>query len=176
MRRKAIYAGSFDPITNGHLWMIENGLELCDKLTIAIGVNPDKKYMFTIDERISMIRSIVKKFHHDDDIKVVSFTNEMLIDYAVRNGINLILRGIRNESDYEFERVMRYINNDIDNTVTTFYLMPPRPLAEVSSSMIKGLVGINGWEKVVGKYVHPTVLYELNEKLKEKNGEVRIIR
>ena len=177
--RRAIYAGSFDPITDGHLWMIQNGFEICDELTIAVGFNPDKKYMFTLSERVSMIESIIKKEykgHGSSYINVVSFENEMLIDYAVRTGHDFILRGIRNESDYEFERVMRYINDDIDTRIITFYLMPPRPLAEVSSSMVKGLVGLNGWEKIVRKYVHPIVLNELEEKRKELKGEIHVIR
>jgi len=83
----------------------------------------------------------------------VSFSNRYLIDYAQSIGATHILRGIRSESDYEYERTMRNINGDFDPNICTVFLMPPREIAEVSSSMIKGLIGPKGWRRVVRKYV-----------------------
>jgi pantetheine-phosphate adenylyltransferase len=154
-RKSGVYAGSFDPLTIGHLWMIEQGVRLFDYLTVAIGVNPDKRYTFPLEDRVKMLREATKKF---PNVSVASFSNRYLIDYAQRIGVTHILRGIRSGSDYEFERTMRNINGDLDSGICTVFLMPPRDIAEVSSSMVKGLIGPLGWQKIVRKYV-PDAVY-----------------
>lgn len=155
-QKSGVYAGSFDPLTIGHLWMIEQGAGLFDRLTVAVGVNPDKKYTFALDERLVMLRESTRQFRN---VSVASFSNRYLIDYAQRIGATHILRGIRTESDYEFERTMRNINGDLDSRICTVFLMPPRGIAEVSSSMVKGLIGPSGWQKIVQKYV-PAAVYK----------------
>jgi len=154
--RLGVYAGSFDPLTVGHLWMIEQGRNLFDKLIVAVGVNPEKKYTFTLEERLVMLRESTKKFRN---VSVTSFSNRYLIHYAQEVGATHILRGIRTESDYEFERTMRNINGDLDAAICTVFLMPPRGIAEVSSSMVRGLIGPDGWQKIVRKYV-PEPVYK----------------
>ena len=149
-KRFAVYAGSFDPLTIGHLWMIEQGVSLFERLVVAIGINPEKRYTFTLEDRLEMLRKSLKQFRN---LSVTSFSNSYLIDYAQSIGATHILRGIRSESDYEYERTMRNINGDLDSAICTVFLMPPRDIAEVSSSMVKGLVGPKGWQKVVRKYV-----------------------
>jgi pantetheine-phosphate adenylyltransferase len=153
-----VYAGSFDPPTLGHLWMIEQGVRLFDRLTVAVGVNPDKKYTFSVEERLEMLRDSVKQFRN---LTVTSFSNRYLIHYAQSVGAAYILRGIRSESDYEFERTMRNINGDIDSNICTVFLMPPRGIAEISSSMVRGLIGPVGWQKIVRKYVPDSVYAKL---------------
>ena len=153
--RKAVYAGSFDPLTNGHLWMIEEGARLFDELVVAIGVNPDKRYTFSLEDRIDMLRRSTGIF---PNVKVDTFENEFLVNYANSIGAQYMLRGIRTESDYGYERGMRHINGDLNSRIVTPFLMPPRGLVEVSSSFVKGLVGPNGWEEVVENYV-PRNLY-----------------
>jgi pantetheine-phosphate adenylyltransferase len=148
--RVGVYAGSFDPPTIGHIWMIEQGVFLFDKLIIAIGSNPDKRYSFSVDERIAMLQESLRRFK---TVTVTTLSNRYLMDFAHSVSATHILRGIRSASDYEFERAMRHINSDIDQRIGTVFLMPPRGLAEVSSSMVKGLVGPEGWAKVVRKYV-----------------------
>ena len=103
-----------------------------------------------------MLRESLRTF---ENVTVVSFANRYLIDFAQSLGATHVLRGIRSESDYEYERTMRYINGDLDGHICTVFLMPPRDIAEVSSSMVKGLVGPQGWEKVVQKYV-PDPVYQ----------------
>jgi pantetheine-phosphate adenylyltransferase len=154
--RVGLYAGSFDPITVGHLWMIEQGVLLFDRLLVAIGSNPAKSYTFSLDTRMAMLQESVQKY---PSIQVASFTNQYLIDFAQSQGVTHILRGIRTESDYEFERAMRHINGDLGGNICTVFLMPPRGIAEVSSSMVKGMVGPKGWRKVVHKYV-PDPVYQ----------------
>ncbi len=153
-----VYAGSFDPITIGHLWMIEQGVRLFDKLAVAIGVNPDKKYSFPLEERLDMLRESTRRF---PNVSVAAFSNRYLIHYAQSLGATHILRGIRTESDYEFERTMRNINGDLDSGICTVFLMPPRGIAEVSSSMVRGLIGPVGWQKIVRKYVPDPVYRRL---------------
>lgn len=161
MREKlAVYAGTFDPLTIGHLWMIERGAVLFDKLITAIGINPEKHCMFSIDERIEMLRQSAKQF---PNVEVRSFTNQFLITYAQSVDAQFVLRGIRTESDYEYERVMRNINGDLNAGITTVFLMPPRGIAEVSSSMVKGLIGPEGWETVVKSYLPKPVFEKLKE-------------
>ena len=160
--RKAVYAGSFDPITHGHLWMIEQGAKLFDELVVAIGTNPDKTYTFGLEEREQMLRDSTG---HLVGIAVDSFHGKFLVDYANSIGATHILRGIRSASDYEYERAMRHINSDLRPGVVTVFLMPPREIAEVSSSLFKGLIGPEGWETVVQQYVPDPVYRHLLESL-----------
>jgi len=154
--KKAVYAGSFDPPTNGHLWMIKQGARLFDLLIVAIGVSPDKKYAFSLDARVEMLRNITKPYRNTS---VETFENQFLVNYAKSVEACYVLRGIRSEGDYEYERAMRYINSDLDPNILTVFLIPPREIAEISSSFIKDLVGPRGWEKIVKKYV-PRSVYE----------------
>lgn len=160
MKKTAVYAGTFDPLTLGHVWMIERGAELFDRLIVAVGVNPVKQCKFSIEDRLDLLRELQKKF---PNMEVDSFGNEFLVTYAQAVGAHFILRGIRNESDYLYERVMKSINADIDSNITTFFLMPPRDIAEVSSSMVKGLIGPEGWEQIIKKYVPSHVFEKLKE-------------
>jgi len=136
--------------------MIEQGAGLFDELIVAIGVNPDKRYTFSLDDRLAMLRESTAKLPNH---RIASFSNLYLIDYARSVGATHILRGIRSANDYEFERTMRNINGDLDEKICTVFLTPPRDIAEVSSSMVKGLIGPNGWRKIVRKYV-PDPVYQ----------------
>jgi len=156
--RTAVYAGSFDPPTNGHLWMIERGLELFDRLIVAIGSNPSKNYSFTVDERLELLRASTMG---RDRLVIAHFDNRYLVDYAKKMDAKYILRGIRSPNDYEYERVMRHINADMAPEIATVFLMPPRDIAELSSNMIKGLTGPTGWEDTVRRYVPAPVFKAL---------------
>lgn len=165
MKRRALYAGSFDPPTAGHIWMIREGVRLFDELVVAIGTNPEKQPLFSVPERLAMLRAATRGIKR---VRFVNFDREFLIARARRIGAQFLLRGLRNKDDYEFERAMRHVNADIHPGITTVFLMPPREIAEVSSSMVKSLVGPRGWEKIVARYVPPVVL----AKLKTKNARV----
>ena len=130
--------------------MIETGARLFNGLTIAIGVNPAKRPTFALADRIEMLRASTR---HLRGVRISSFGNQYLIDYAREIGSTHILRGIRSQTDYEYERVMRHINSDLDSGITTVFLMPPRDIAEVSSSMVRSLIGPKGWEDTVRRYV-----------------------
>ena len=145
-RRRAVYAGSFDPLTSGHMYMIREGAKLFDEIVVAIGINPDKRYTFSLEQRLEFLRSCTKGI---PNVTLDHFSNMFLVDYAKKIRAAYILRGVRNPNDYEFERGMRYINADMNPDVTTVFLIPPREISEVSSSFVKGLVGPTGWEKLV---------------------------
>jgi len=159
-KRLGVYAGSFDPLTVGHLWMIQEGGRLFDHLIVAVGVNPDKKSTFTVESRVEMLRESCQSF---SNVSVEVYSNRYLIDYARSVEATHIVRGIRSAADYEFERSMRNINGDLDAAICTIFLMPPRDIAEVSSSMVKGLIGPTGWRKIVRKYVPDPVFRQLLE-------------
>ncbi len=156
--RTAVYAGSFDPPTNGHLWMIERGLEMFDRLIVAIGNNPAKSYSFSVEERLELLRASTGG---NERLTIAHFDNRYLVDYAKKMKAKYILRGIRSPNDYEYERVMRQINADMAPEINTVFLMPPRDIAELSSNMIKSLTGPMGWEETVKRYVPEPVLHAL---------------
>ncbi|HEY3452722.1 MAG TPA: pantetheine-phosphate adenylyltransferase [Myxococcales bacterium] len=157
----AVYAGSFDPPTIGHLWMIRQGAELFDRLQVAVGVNPEKKSMFGVEERLEMLRESTRDL---PNVTVAAFTNQFLVSYAKSIGAKFILRGIRSTTDFEFERAMRNINADHAPEISTVFLMPSREVAEVSSSFVKGLIGPEGWEALVRKYVAPAVFERIRSR------------
>ena len=154
---KAIYAGSFDPLTNGHLWMIRTAAELFRELVAAVGVDPEKRYAYSLKDRIALLRACTSGL---SNVSVDSFENQFLVRYARSIGARYIVRGIRNERDYAREREMRYINSDLEPGILMVFLMPPREIAEVSSSFVRGLVGPEGWQEVVQRFV-PGPVYEL---------------
>ena len=156
--RFAVYAGSFDPPTIGHVWMIEQGAALFDRLQVAVGSNPEKRALFSAPERCAMLGALTSTL---PNVEVASFEQQYLIRHAQAIGAGFMLRGIRSSHDYEYERGMRNVNGDLGPGVTTVFLMPPRGIAEVSSSLVKGLIGPEGWQDVVRGFVPPVVLEQL---------------
>lgn len=145
--------------------MIERGLEMFDRLIVAIGSNPSKSYSFTVDERLQLLRASLPTCER---LTIAHFDNRYLVDYAKKMEAKYILRGIRSPHDYEYERVMRQINADMAPEITTVFLMPPRDIAELSSSMIKSLTGPVGWQDTVRRYV-PTPVFQM---LEERGGMI----
>jgi pantetheine-phosphate adenylyltransferase len=156
MKRKAIYAGSFDPVTNGHLWTIEKGSRLFDELVVAVGVNSSKRGMFSIEERVDLIRDATREF---SNVEVGSYEEKFLAHYARDIGAEFLLRGIRGHNDVENERTMMEVNMDLAPEVQEVFLMSPQKFSKVSSSLVRGLVGYDGWENAVKMYV-PMNVYE----------------
>ncbi|MGD1119782.1 MAG: pantetheine-phosphate adenylyltransferase [Dehalococcoidales bacterium] len=157
-KRIAVYAGTFDPVTLGHLWMIQRGSSLFDKLVVAVGTNPDKICYFSARERVMMIQKSIAGY---ENVSVDKYQNKFLIKYAESIGAKFILRGIRSTGDYEYEKSLSYVNRDLNSEIVTVFLLPPREMIEISSSIVRGLIGPEGWEKVVSKYVPPCVLERL---------------
>jgi pantetheine-phosphate adenylyltransferase len=156
--RIAVYAGTFDPVTIGHLWMIKNGSSLFDQLIVAVGTNPDKKCYFSLEDRIMMLQESITGYKN---VTVDQYTNTFLFKYADRVGAKFVLRGIRSTADYEYEKALSYVNSHFKSEIMTVFLLPPRELVEISSSVVRGLIGPEGWEDVVSKYVPACVLARL---------------
>jgi pantetheine-phosphate adenylyltransferase len=153
--KKAIYAGSFDPITHGHNWMIKQGSLLFDELIVVIAFNPDKKGYFTPEERLVQIQDQVKVYNN---VKILLVPDRYVADVAKENNCQYLLRGIRNLQDFEYEKTIERVNLKINPSLQTIYLTPPVDLAEVSSSLVKSLVGFPGWQKLVSTMVSPVVV------------------
>jgi len=156
---RAMYALSGDPPTNGHAWIINEMDKFSDELHIALAANPDKKYMFEIEQRVVMMRAITD--HVQKRVFIHDIQNEFLVKFAARAGCTHLVRGVRSVKDYEYERTMAQVNAELESEITTLFLFPPAHLEAVSSSFVKGLVGLDGWETVAAKYVHPYVLKKL---------------
>jgi pantetheine-phosphate adenylyltransferase len=156
----AIYAGSFDPITYGHLWMIEQGSKAFDQLIVGVGLNQDKKTFFDESTRLKLIKSCTKQFKN---VQVESFSGEFLVHFAKKKKAKFILRGIRNTNDFDYEQTICRINQDIDSNIQSLFLMPPRDICEISSSMVRSLVGPKGWKKIVSQYVPQNVVTEFGK-------------
>lgn len=154
----AVYAGSFDPPTRGHEWMITLGAAMFDRLVVAVGINPDKKSHSAVDKRLHWLRQLTKNMHN---VEVAQFGHMYLASYAQQVGANFILRGNRNPADFGYEQTMRHINGDLSPGLTTVFLIPPREYAEVSFSLVRGLIGPQGWQRVVAAYVPACVLKDL---------------
>jgi pantetheine-phosphate adenylyltransferase len=152
----AVYAGTFDPFTKGHEHILEKALPLFDRIVIAVGVNPTKKTMFSLRERVEMLQRMVTKYQHD--IVISYFENEYLVNYAQEIGAEFIIRGLRNSADFEYELSMAEINHGINPAIHTVFFMADRQYADISSSMVKGLIGPAQWENVVARYV-PTDMW-----------------
>lgn len=136
----AIYPGTFDPITNGHLSIIRRALEIFDKLIIAILTNPQKKPLFSLDERIYMIKEATKGL---GNIEVDSFEG-LLVDYAVKKGAKVIIRGLRAMSDFEFEFQMALMNRKLNRSVQSIFLMTDYKWLYISSSIVKEVASFGG--------------------------------
>ncbi len=131
---KAVFPGSFDPITLGHVDIINRALPLFDELQIAIGVNVDKKYMFDIDTRMQMIKDV---FKDEPKIKVVHYTG-LTVDFCYQNDLSFILRGLRNPADFEFEKAIAQTNRKLGQIETLFLLTGPET-SYISSSIVRDI-------------------------------------
>jgi pantetheine-phosphate adenylyltransferase len=158
--RIAIYAGSFDPPTMGHMFMIRRAAKLFDHLVVAVGVNPGKTYTFSLDERVAMLQECVEGMQN---VEVDRMEARFLVRYAREKGADAILRGIRSDEDYRYEHAMHNINMDIEPEIVTVFLMPPRDICEISSGFVKGLIGFEGWQEIVRPYVPKPVYRKLTE-------------
>lgn len=140
MNKIALYPGTFDPITNGHFDIIERAKGLFDEVVIAVAVSVDKKPMFTLQERIEMARVATQ---HIEGVRVVGFDN-LTVDLANEHNAKVLIRGLRAVSDFEYELQLAYLNNSLDDTIETVYLMPKLKHAFVSSSIVRNLLKFNG--------------------------------
>ena len=138
--KTAIYPGSFDPITNGHLDVIKRGAKIFDRLIIALLINVDKKGLFEIEERVELIKRVTKDIKN---VEVVSF-NGLLIDLLREKEADVILKGLRGVLDFEYEMQMALINNKLDSNVETLFMMTAAENSYISSSSVKQIAKFGG--------------------------------
>ena len=162
MPKIAIYPGSFDPVTNGHLDIIERGLKLFDKIIIAILTNPDKKFLFTLEERVQMLEASMKKF---SNVEISTFDG-LTVDYAAQCKAQGILRGLRAMSDFEYEFQMALMNRRLNREIQTVFLMTGMRWIYTSSSIIKEAAQFGGSIKGM---VPPGVEKRIKEKYAGKS-------
>jgi pantetheine-phosphate adenylyltransferase len=142
--RRAIYPGSFDPVTNGHLDIIERGCKLFDEIIIAILVNPDKQPFFSIEERRGMLEQVLKTIDRGKcSIRVDDFEG-LLVHYALAQQAHAIVRGIRAISDYEYELQMALMNRRLQPSIETVFMMPAEKYSYVSSRLVKEVFQLGG--------------------------------
>jgi len=137
---RAIYSGTFDPITKGHLDIIERASKIFDTIIIAVATSHSKKPIFDISKRREMIDVST---NHLKGIEVVEFNN-LLVDFAKEIDAKVIIRGIRNMGDFEYEQSMDYANKSLDSSIETLYLMPTMKYSYISSSLVRTLLEFNG--------------------------------
>lgn len=138
--KTCVFAGSFDPITTGHYQTVEKCLKLFDKVVIAVGVNPDKKPYFTLDERVEIIK---KAFEGENNVEVKAFSG-LLVDFMKENGYTVYVRGIRNGEDYAFESNMALYNADMYKELITLFIPSEIKTSYVSSTAVRTVVELNG--------------------------------
>ncbi len=136
----AIYPGSFDPITNGHLSIINRGLSIFDKIIVAVAINPEKKTLFTIPERVQLIEA---SLNGNERIEVDTFEG-LTVDYARKRGVQVIVRGLRAMSDFEYEFQLGLMNRRLNRTVQTVFMMPGFRWFYISSTIIKEAAKLGG--------------------------------
>ncbi len=177
---KALYAGSFDPPTNGHDYVIQKASRLFPYFEVQIGANPDKKYMFDTEERITLVERIVAPL---GNVAVSSLDEGFTIEYAYENGFTHMVKGLRNAVDFQYEEnqddasqlyLKKLIERDVANgricpdaipEIDSVLFKSPQHLRTVSSSFIRTLTKVKGWEKITPDLVPPAVMEALKEKI-----------
>ncbi len=157
----AIYPGSFDPITNGHLDIIHRGLEVFDEVVVAVARNSTKNSLFSTDERLEMIRATVGD---NPRLRVDTFQG-LLVDYVVASGSRVILRGLRAVSDFEYEFQIAQMNHTVRKEVETLFMMTSVPYGYLSSSVVKEMAALHG---PIDGFVPNAVKLALEEKFRNR--------
>ncbi len=159
MSTLAVYPGSFDPLTNGHVDIIERGARLFDRIIVAMAVNAEKSPMFTMAERIEIARAV---FKNHPNVEVESFDG-LLVEYVARRKANVIVRGLRAVSDFEYEFQMALMNRELASTIETVFMMPAVKYSYISSRLIKEVFALGG-------RVHGLVPELVETRLREKQA------
>jgi pantetheine-phosphate adenylyltransferase len=159
MTRTGVYPGTFDPITLGHMDIIRRGAHLVDRLVIGVTTNPSKSPMFSVEERMEMVRREVDQLGRN--ISVVSF-DSLLMDFAEREGASMIVRGLRAVADFEYEYQMAGMNQQLNDRIETVFLMADVSLQPIASRLVKEIAMYGG---EIHKFVSPAVAEEVRARV-----------
>ncbi len=161
MKKRAIYSGTFDPITKGHLNIIKRSLKVYDEIIIAVAVSSSKQPMFNINSRIKLIQKSLKGIK---GITIISFNN-LLVDFAEEHKVYNIIRGLRTTIDFEYELQMYYANNFLNKKIDTIFLLPSLKYGFISSSLVRELIKFNGdFKHLIPKKTIKTITKFINKK------------
>jgi pantetheine-phosphate adenylyltransferase len=162
-----VYAGSFDPVTRGHLAVIEKALKVVDVLHVLVSVNSEKSGMFTLNERVGLLDMSIQQELPEtrlDRVIVSLMTKGLTVEYAKKVDATIMIRGLRNGADYAYERSLAAINSKLAPGIETIFIQTPVEFEEVSSSTVKGLMRFPGGEVAAREFVTPVVLDALRER------------
>lgn len=157
MKHVAVYPGTFDPVTNGHLDLVERSLTIFDQVIIAVAENPKKAPLFSLTERLSLFRAVTAKFNNI----VIEGFDGLLVDYVKKKKAVAIIRGLRAVSDFEYEMQMALMNRRLDNTIETVFLMPSEEYSFITSTIVREAASYGG---DVSSLVPTVVVEELKRK------------
>lgn len=158
----AVFPGSFDPLTNGHMDIITRSLKIFDRIVVAVLENPKKERLFSLDERVALIKKVFEK--QGDRVRVESFSG-LLVEYAKKINTRVIIRGLRAISDYDYEAQIALMNRNLSDEIETFFLMSREENSYISSSLVKEVALLGG---TITNFVSPIVEDALKEKLRVK--------
>lgn len=170
MSKIGIISGSFDPITNGHVYLIKRALDVLDpdgQLVIVVAYNPNKIGYFCPSDRMDQIDRVLRgelQSHQYSRIRIEFVCDQYTAAYAKSVGATVMFRGIRNSTDFEYEADIQEINQKINPELETIYFIAPLEYKGISSSTVRGLVGFNGWEDLLMHYVHPDIINDFKKK------------
>ncbi|HEV2817217.1 MAG TPA: pantetheine-phosphate adenylyltransferase [Allosphingosinicella sp.] len=163
--RTGVYPGTFDPITLGHMDIIRRAAHLVDRLVIGVTTNPAKSPMFTVEERLATVGRETAAIRDGAEIRVVSF-DSLLMDFAVREGASMIIRGLRAVADFEYEFQMAGMNQQLNEEIETVFLMAGVSLQPIASRLVKEIARYGG---DIGRFVTPAVAAEVRARV-ERDG------
>lgn len=166
MEITAVYPGTFDPVTNGHLDLIRRASRLCSSVVVGVASNPKKKPLFTLEERVAMIQHELEE-QQLSGVRVLGFEG-LLVDFAREQNARILVRGMRAVSDFEFEFQLASMNRSLAPDVESVFLMPGESFSFVSSTLVKEVAILHG---DVGRFVSPYVYEALKEKVKTIRAE-----
>ncbi|MCM8803658.1 MAG: pantetheine-phosphate adenylyltransferase [Candidatus Omnitrophica bacterium] len=160
MKKIGVYPGTFDPITYGHIDVVERSLKIFDKIIIAVSGFGKKNFLFSLEERVKIIKEV---FKNNERIEVESFDG-LLVDYLKKKNINIVIRGLRAISDFDYEFQMVLVNRKLFKEIETIFLMPREEFFYISSSIVKEIAKLNG---NISCFVPKNVEIALKKKIKE---------
>ena len=161
-KKKAVYAGSFDPVTYGHIDIIKRAAKIFDRVIVAVAHNTEKEPLFDVEERMSMLKKATRNM---SNVKIDDFSG-LAVDYVSKSGTNVLIRGLRMVSDFEYEFQMALTNRKLNEKIETVFLMPNESYSYLSSTLIKEAAFLGAG---ISDFVPPFVEKRLKEKLKNNN-------
>jgi pantetheine-phosphate adenylyltransferase len=161
--KTAVYPGTFNPITNGHIDLVERASRLFDNVIVAIGVNKQKTTSLSTDKRVALARKVLA---HVDNVEVVAFET-LLIEFVRQRGASVILRGLRTVADFEYEFQLVGMNRALDPGIETIFMAPDEHLSYISSTLVREIASYGG---DISRFVHPLVAEAMREHLAEQRA------